>query len=311
MAVGRTELFENIQAVDAQLKQWLEVVPQHWYPFRVHTGRDIDPSIATYQGACEVYPSVQVANIWNAWRIYRLIVEKIKLQLSNSGFAFVAPARASVLRNDLDTREIQDITDGLCHSIPFYLGNRTSPVVMSDMDDPHLTFPTFHDVQQTTTDGQRAFLQYRASDHHVSRLDHARHVILQGPLHMTIILSRIIDMLFAEDEDSGERGGSSGSLPAGNPTTANNQKPLRPEQEQWISEQFLRALYLLRLLPESARVVSPENDTNVDDKNNQIPTVAAAAAAASQSAQAAPNKISKARILASALRRGLWTLTVL
>lgn len=75
------DLSERVQRRENQLQNWLEGVPALWIRRRLQRGKDIDPSIETYHDACDTYPSIQIVNIWNTWRIYRLILEQAKSRL--------------------------------------------------------------------------------------------------------------------------------------------------------------------------------------------------------------------------------------
>lgn len=271
------ELSDNIRTVDAQLQQWLDIVPPHWYPTRVESGKDIDSSINTYQGACDIYPNVQIANIWNAWRTYRLILGQIKLRSAKDLLAIVQAQQGTTLDdahiNDITgqarhTCEAQELVDAICYSIPFYLGNCTEHASLSAMENPQLMFPSYHDLQPF----DEAYLQYLVSDNYVSKVDHARHTVMHGPLHVLSILTYLVGLI------AGER-----SLMA--PST------LRQEQEHWISEQFHRALLIRGL--DSPRSSHPEGQNGCVQSQQAIVS------------------LSKANASATTVKQWLWTLNIL
>ncbi|RMJ18153.1 hypothetical protein CDV36_002132 [Fusarium kuroshium] len=211
--------------VDAELLVWAENVPDHWRPLRLISDRDIDSSIPTYQSVCEVYPSCQIASIWNLWRFQRLVLAKIIL---GSLGAFSAPscfgsAYGQFLDDPTDLfnyrQTLQEVVDSVCYSIPFYLGNRTTRSRLTDFTDPTILLP-----------GQDCLGAVISSD------DHRRHIIAQGPWRAMHPLSRCLT-LFSEDD-----GEVMASL-------------LRPGQREWIRDQFLRVATLLHLPTE------PGNDT--------------------------------------------------
>ncbi|KAJ3547840.1 hypothetical protein NM208_g1309 [Fusarium decemcellulare] len=269
---GLSDLLDQIRTVDGQLRMWLEVVPQHWYPKRMQSGRDIDLSIETYKGSCDVYPSIQIANIWNGWRIYCLILQQIKLRLA-SDVPSPSPKQTSNLHHISQsvriTHEVQELVDSICHSIAFYLGNCTSPPTLSDMENPKFIFPSYHDLDPTDED----FLRYRVGDHYVSRVDHSRHVLLQGHLHCMSLLSQFLG-LFPEQD------------------TLVAAQTLRQGQMQWIADQFMRSLYLLRQIPHRSL-----NDIGHHHKESQSQKLA--------------TKVSQAEAMASTMREGLWTVNIL
>lgn len=128
----RKEWRAEARRVDAELLAWAENVPDHWRPLRLISGRDIDSSIPTYQSVCEVYPSCQIASIWNLWRFQRLLLAKITLgsldvfsDLSRFDFTYGQfPGDPTDFINCQQT--LQEVVDSVCYSIPFYLGNRTT-----------------------------------------------------------------------------------------------------------------------------------------------------------------------------------------
>lgn len=272
------EWSQCVRALDSRLWMWQQDVPHHWHPKRIPSGKYIKSSNILYQGACDVYPTVQIANIWSVWRIYRLLLIQIKLQLAAS-IRKLARDQKHAIQEDkhmddiMDitrhTRENQELLDSLCHSVPFYLGNRRVPAVFSDMENSELVFPSYHDLQPT----DEAFLSYLGSDCYVSRVDHRRHVVLHGALHVMSILAYHIG-LFAEAR----------SLPV--------IQTFGHEQKNWISEQFLRSVYLLRLIPEGPSLDAGHYDREVETQFGDM-------------------EVSKVEAMASTIRRRLWTISIL
>lgn len=214
--------------VDAELLAWAENVPDHWRPQRLISGRDIDSSIPTYQSVCEVYPSCQIASIWNLWRFQRLLLAKITLSSLNafSNLDHVGLSNEQFLDDFADfvscQQTLQDMTDSVCYSIPFHLGNRTTRSSLTDFTDSKILLPS-HSTGN-------------AMD------NHWRHVIAQGPWRAMHPLSHFLT-LFSEDHSV-------------------LSSFLRSGQREWICDQFLRVATLLHLPSEScnniANLKSPE-----------------------------------------------------
>ncbi|KAH7133900.1 hypothetical protein EDB81DRAFT_859359 [Dactylonectria macrodidyma] len=219
--------------VDAELLAWAENVPHHWRPLRLISGWDIDSSIPTYQSVCEVYPSCQIASIWNLWRFQRLLLAKITLgslnafsDLNRFGFTY----GQFLLGDPTDfvncQQTLQEVVDSVCYSIPFYLGNRTTRSSLTDFTDPTVLLPSHYSLEDGTRPDRDGL------DAGISRDDHRRHVIAQGPWRAMHPLSRLLT-LFSE-----EHGEVIASF-------------LRPGQREWIRDQFLRVITLLHLPSES------------------------------------------------------------
>ncbi|KAF5583831.1 transcriptional regulatory moc3 [Fusarium pseudocircinatum] len=164
------KLRQQVRNLDTQLRTWLKRIPASWYPRRVKSGVDLDPSVPSYRGACDIYPSIQVANIWNAWRIYCLILEDIKDQLTKPS------ARSAVQHLDAknsvsdyamfwtsNERRIQELVDSICLSIPFYLGNCNYPTDILSTGSFDTIYPSYHDLPID----DEVYLRFKASDQYM------------------------------------------------------------------------------------------------------------------------------------------------
>ncbi|KAL4877363.1 hypothetical protein BJY04DRAFT_128513 [Aspergillus karnatakaensis] len=222
------------KSIDDQLLLWAKTVPAHWQPLRLISGRDFDPSIITYQSTCEVYSSCLIGKIWNLWRVQRLLLVRIGLSSLNLELDV---GQSVLTKQEVREREdamleyiqtLQELVDGICYSVPFFLGNRVKPSGMSDFTDSAILLPGSCG-QPASPDPGRS--RMRSSPSPASKEDqNRRHIIAQGHWHIMNPLSRLL-MLFAED---------GGSLKA---------NLLRPGQHKWIGEQFLRVMPLLNIQP--------------------------------------------------------------
>ncbi|KAJ4156693.1 hypothetical protein NW754_008336 [Fusarium falciforme] len=232
MSLGRLKEWRaEARRIDAELLAWAGNVPDHWRPLRLISGRDIDSSIPTYQSICEVYPSCQIASIWNLWRFQRLVLAKITLGSLGafSDLSRFSSAYEQFLDNPTDfvncQQTLQEVVDSVCYSIPFHLGNRTTRSSLADFTDPTILLPS-----QGSLDGV------------ISSDDHRRHVIAQGPWRAMHPLSRCLT-LFSEDD-----GEVIASL-------------LRAGQREWIRDQFLRVATLLNLPTEPGNGIEVSGST--------------------------------------------------
>ncbi|KAM3502823.1 hypothetical protein MY10362_004578 [Beauveria mimosiformis] len=225
---GLKEWRAEAMRLDAKLQAWAETVPDRWRPLRLVSGRDFDSSIPTYQSVCEVYPSCQIASVWNLWHIQRLLLAKMMLGSLN---AFPDPTRFGFTYGHFlgDPTELfacqqtlQEVVDRVCYSIPFHLGNRTTRVSLTDFTDPTVLLPSDCSLEGGTRQDRSGLFAG------MSRDGHRRHVIAQGPWRVMHPLSRLLT-LFSEDD-----GDVIASL-------------LRPGQRDWIRDQFLRVATLLHL----------------------------------------------------------------
>ncbi|KAF5699957.1 transcriptional regulatory moc3 [Fusarium mundagurra] len=223
------KLRHQICDLDTQLRKWLKRIPSSWYPRRMKSGIDLVPSVPSYHGACDIYPSIQVANIWNAWRIYCLILEDIKDQLTKPS-ARSAAQHFEVKNNMSDyamfwtsnAHRVKELVDSICLSIPFYLGNCNYPTDMLSTGSSDIIYPSYHDLPVD----DEGYLRFKASDQYVSKLDHSRHVTLHGQVHAISILSYVIDISMSSNR--------------------NQPSLLGAEQQRWIASQFIRSIYSMR-----------------------------------------------------------------
>ncbi|PWY81584.1 hypothetical protein BO94DRAFT_146319 [Aspergillus sclerotioniger CBS 115572] len=212
-----SEYIAETRDVDQQLLTWAQCVPDHWRAVRLADGWNIDSSIPAYQSTCEIYPSSQIATIWNLWRLHRLLIVKIKLGLLECD-GMSKPEELAELQDIL-----QVLVDGVCYSVPFYLGNLSKPLSIADFADPTVVLPSSYLPSRNGNWNK---------DHHPLVVDeHRRHIIAQGPWHIMSPLSRLLTLCFEEH----------------GPRTF-----LRAGQYEWIRDQFLRVTTLLHIPPVEA-----------------------------------------------------------
>ncbi|KAJ9272037.1 transcriptional regulator family: Fungal Specific TF [Paecilomyces variotii] len=228
--LARREWRAEAKRIDEQLLAWAQSVPDHWRPLKLISGRDIDPSIPTYRSVCEVYPSCTIANIWNLWRFQRLLLAKITFGLFNKTLSLSPDELArdqysGEIEGILECKQIfQELVDSVCYSMPFYLGNRTRLCSIADFDDPTILLPSCDSLLP----GDEGPVNKQTHDPRMSKDEHRRHIIAQGPWHAMSPLSRLLTL---SSEDQGQLITSL----------------LRPGQYEWIREQFLRVTILLHI----------------------------------------------------------------
>ena len=220
--------------IDELLRAWARDVPDHWRPLRLTSGQDFSPSITAYRSACDIYPSCQIATLWNLWRFHRLLLLKITVGATqristlprdeSAGDERLVP---TTMESAIQAGSIQELVDSICHSVPFYLGNRTKQSSLSDFTDPEILFPSYHLL--TPGDARIAAWHQDCDDAALSGDEHHRHIVAYGAWHVVSPLSNLLTLV---SDDHG------GRLVA---------SCLRPGQQEWIREQFLRVSTLVRL----------------------------------------------------------------
>ncbi|KAF2719737.1 hypothetical protein K431DRAFT_286374 [Polychaeton citri CBS 116435] len=224
--------------IDRLLRTWAQDMPDQWRPLRLTSRQDFSASVAAYMSACDIYPSCQIATLWNLWRFHRLLLIKITIgaiRISTLPWDESA-GDGRFLPSTIQTSSIQDLVDGVCHSVPFYLGNRAKQSSLSDFTDPEILLPSYHSL--TMGDDRMSAWHHEYDDIALSKDEHHRHIVAYGAWHVVSPLSNLLT-LFSDDHG--------GRLVA---------SCLRQGQHEWIREQFLRVSTLLRL--PAARPLSRE-----------------------------------------------------
>ncbi|CAH0022276.1 unnamed protein product [Clonostachys rhizophaga] len=220
---------EELEDTENQLHSWPDSVPRHWLPQTLQSGKHFDRSIITYAGYSDIYPNIQIASIWNLWRTYCLLMLRIKLALLDlfPSLYEVAGTTQDPLRHAFRIKSVQlaqESIDSICRSVSFHLGNYIKPASLSELMVPTILCASYHDMDPSHT----SYTLYQNSSLFMSRDDHKRHVIVQGPWHMMGTLSHVLS-IFAHSE--------SHVLV----------HVLREGQMDWVRTQFLRGLRLLRI----------------------------------------------------------------
>ncbi|KAL9044983.1 MAG: hypothetical protein Q9214_001920 [Letrouitia sp. 1 TL-2023] len=228
------------EQLDELLQAWARDVPDHWWPLRLTSGQDFSPSISAYRSACDIYPSCQIVTLWNLWRFHRLLLLKITVGATQQRILIGLPWDGQSVGDERlepttmhesaiqHAGSIQELVDSICHSVPFYLGNRTKQSSLSDFTDPEILFPSYHLL---TPGDARIAARHQAfdGDAALSEDEHHRHLVAYGAWHVVSPLSNLLTLV---SDDHGGRWVAS---------------CLRPGQQEWIREQFLRVSTLVRL----------------------------------------------------------------
>jgi hypothetical protein len=221
-------------AINKQVLDWLRAVPDDWQPARHEPVPLCSPPIITYEGTCEIYPSIQIASMWNRWRCYRLILLKISLSCLSCGQRPTLGTTASheshydeEMHNASFAREtIKDIVDSICYSVPYYVGNRTGRDNHSDLTNYSFVLPGYHSLDSSNDECP----DNRKNGKFMSKEKHNWHVIIQGPWHILSPLSHVLSFC----------SGDYGSVVVDS---------LGPGQLEWIRGQFSRVAVMMSLDP--------------------------------------------------------------
>ncbi|KAH7152626.1 hypothetical protein EDB81DRAFT_930928 [Dactylonectria macrodidyma] len=234
------EVWTDLRSIDGDLMGWTKTLPRDWRPFKMQHVEKACPPIVTYSNSYDIYPSVQIAAVWNTWRCYRLMLLRIALVLIHVR-PDVLPLKSSnvdIFGTELPIiswveDSIQELFDSVCDSVPFHLGNCTRRSTLYDFADTSIVFPSYHDLPPHDA----VFLEHLSSDRFMSAEDHRHHVLVLGSWHILSPLGYLLQLL---------------SSKYSNLLT----KTIRPGQREWIYQQIIRATAVLDMEP----MKKPETD---------------------------------------------------
>jgi hypothetical protein len=220
-------------AILERLTSWSKTVPEDWRPIHVEKVRKTVPPIITYSGGCDIYPSVQLADLWNTWRCRQLIVLDLILRtmiptsLSRRAAPDASPSRdrhtvsETLVQATRYLKMVQGLVDDVCETYPFFLGNVSTPADYNGLSSHE--YPSFHDLDPgvigSGPGSQKPLL--------MSRELHVRHALTQGPWFAVPFLIYLITLMSKIDS----------------PIRA----AIRPGQLEWLFQQFRRILVLWRI----------------------------------------------------------------
>ena len=132
-------VMQRAMLLDNDLMRWYETAPNDWRAALV-ANTELHPSIqmaGIYGGYCEVYPHIHVARIINLHRCARILVlqviDRCLELLETSSKHHTNPVQSKIRTN------LQTLVDGICSTIPFFLGNRIAPY--SPYNDWDMQYP--------------------------------------------------------------------------------------------------------------------------------------------------------------------------
>lgn len=221
-------------AILGRLLSWPNTVPEDWRPVHVDRVRKTVPPIITYSGGCDIYPSVQLADLWNTWRCRQLIILDIILRTmmldmphSRNAAPDASPSKDRHTASEIPVQAtrylemVQRLMDDVCETYPYFLGNASTPADYNGLSSHE--YPSYHDLDPDVTGAgprsQKPFL--------MSRELHVRHALTQGPWFAAPFLIFLITLISKTDSPIG---------------TA-----IRSGQLEWLFQQFRRILVLWRI----------------------------------------------------------------
>jgi hypothetical protein len=230
-------LFNAALDLDTRLSVWPSQVPDSWHPVAVSSPDLVHPSIfeaGVYGDTCDAYYSLHVTVIYNQYRCARLAVLKIILKCCIAmGNEFMGGFKQTI---DYARREIQALADDICASAPFYLGNRTKPGMIDDIDG--IYYPQMPMIKDENAANNPEMFQ------HALELARERHARLAAALGGHFLIATFLVIIHTVQDPE--------------LIAAIGEPVLRKGQLKWITEQFDRLRVIYNIPKVTRALPSPE-----------------------------------------------------
>ncbi|KAL4991434.1 hypothetical protein BDW68DRAFT_151952 [Aspergillus falconensis] len=118
-------ILSEAHTLDEHFLAWSHSLPKHWYPVPAAFFPQSVRDAGAYQGRCDCYTDVWIAETWNNYRIFRLSVQNFIHRCLS-----LLPDRTDEIESTLETTRA--LATDVCASVPFYLGSQTGSMQITD-----------------------------------------------------------------------------------------------------------------------------------------------------------------------------------
>ncbi|KAL4924518.1 uncharacterized protein BDV17DRAFT_284587 [Aspergillus undulatus] len=118
-------ILSEARSIDEQFIAWSHSLPKRWDPVPATFFPQSVRDAGSYQGRCDCYADLWVAETWNYYRIFRLTVQNIISRC----LCLLSKPTDEVESTAETTRSL---TSDICASVPFYLGSQTGSMQITD-----------------------------------------------------------------------------------------------------------------------------------------------------------------------------------
>jgi Fungal Zn(2)-Cys(6) binuclear cluster domain len=223
-------LLSYLLEINLRLNGWRQSLPPGWAAHRIpNASQSLHHSIRAvglYNGLCDVYASTGTAHSHNGWRSTKVLV----LRLINHCLHNLDPSSplAHIMPDPTIALEIQGLVDGICASVPFHLGSRTT-----------LALPHEHHEYPPVPAHVRAAANYVDSTGRPTSMSDNDHIRSAAAIGGWFVLTPLTAMMRYAQPSPQNR-------PV-NTTTRLAPLVLRPGQVEWITGQVRRIHKMYRI----------------------------------------------------------------
>ncbi|KAL4951027.1 hypothetical protein BDW69DRAFT_196766 [Aspergillus filifer] len=111
--------------IDQQFIAWTRSLPKHWDPAPAAYLPQSVREAGSFEGRCDCYSDLWVAETWNHYRTFRLTIQNIITHC-----LLLLPGREVEIEATATT--IRQLATDICASVPFYLGSQTGSMQITD-----------------------------------------------------------------------------------------------------------------------------------------------------------------------------------
>ncbi|KAL3432840.1 hypothetical protein BDV09DRAFT_173220 [Aspergillus tetrazonus] len=134
-------ILSEARTFDDRFLGWTYSLPKHWYPMPAAFFPQSVRDAGAYEGRCDCYTDVWIAETWNDYRIFRLSVQNLIYRCLS-----LLPNRTAEIESTL--RTTRALATDICASVPFYLGSQTGSMRITDSRVEYPAAETKHAHQQ-------------------------------------------------------------------------------------------------------------------------------------------------------------------
>ncbi|KAL4778681.1 hypothetical protein BJX76DRAFT_352423 [Aspergillus varians] len=118
-------IISEARHIDDQFVAWTCSLPKHWEPMPATFFPQSVRDAGAYQGRCDCYTDIWIAETWNNYRTFRLTIQNIIFRC-----LCLSPGRENEIEST--TATIRALATDICASVPFYLGSQTGYMHITD-----------------------------------------------------------------------------------------------------------------------------------------------------------------------------------
>ncbi|KAJ5999017.1 hypothetical protein N7451_006827 [Penicillium sp. IBT 35674x] len=144
-----TSVLNRATHIDLNLTSWTYWIPENWSPVAASIVPQSVRDAGLYLHHCDCYSDMWIASTWNTYRDCRILVQSIMLSCLRQ----LPTHDPDGIKSTLIQSTINKMADGICASVPYYLGSQLESVRLKQ---GQITYPFAETRPVTATHKQSA-----------------------------------------------------------------------------------------------------------------------------------------------------------